>query len=64
LGYATEAVHAVLDWGLEHFGPAPVACLIHPEHHASIRVAQKCGFTKRQLGIYKGDPALIFDRML
>ena len=38
LGYATEAVHAVLDWGREHFGPGPVACLIHPEHHASIRV--------------------------
>ena len=64
LGYATEAVQAVLDWGREHFGPAPVACLIHPEHHASIRVAQKCGFTRLQLGIYKGDPVLIFDRTL
>jgi len=64
LGYATEAVQAVLDWGRERFGSSPVACLIHPEHHASIRVAQKCGFTRRQLGIYKGDPTLIFDRIL
>jgi RimJ/RimL family protein N-acetyltransferase len=64
LGYATEAVQAALDWGREHFGSSLVACLIHPEHHASIRVAQKCGFIRRQLGIYKGDPALIFDRIL
>jgi RimJ/RimL family protein N-acetyltransferase len=64
LGYATEAVNAVLAWGREHFGPAEAACLIHPEHYASIRVAQKCGFMRRQLGIYKGDPALILDRML
>lgn len=64
MGYATEAVLAVLDWGREHFGPSPVACLIHPDHHASMHVAQKCGFKKRQLGMYKGNPALIFDLML
>jgi RimJ/RimL family protein N-acetyltransferase len=63
-GYATEAVHAVLDWGREHFGASPVVCLIHPDHDASIRVALKCGFKKRQLGMYKGSPTLIFDLML
>jgi RimJ/RimL family protein N-acetyltransferase len=64
MGYATEAVHAVLDWGREHFGPTEVACLIDPDHHASIHVAQKCGFEKRQLGRYKGNFSLIFDRKL
>jgi RimJ/RimL family protein N-acetyltransferase len=64
MGYATEAVHAVLDWGRGHFGPSPVACLIHPDHRASIRVAHKCGFKERQLGMYKGNPVLIFDLML
>lgn len=63
-GYATEAVRAALDWGREHFGPSPVACLIHPDHRASINVAEKCGFKKRQMGAYKGNPALIFDLML
>ena len=64
MGYATEAVHAVLDWGRARFGPSPVACLIHPDHQASIHVAQTCGFKKRQLGTYKGNPVLIFDLML
>ena len=64
MGYATEAVLAVLDWGREHFGPSSVVCLIHPDHYASMHVAQKCGFKKRQLGMYKGNPALIFDLML
>lgn len=64
MGYATEAVRAVLDWGREHFGSSPVACLIHPDHQASIHVAEKCGFKRRQVGLYKGNPALIFDLTL
>jgi RimJ/RimL family protein N-acetyltransferase len=64
MGYATEAVRAVLDWGREHFGRSPVACLIHPDHQASIHVAEKCGFKRRQVGLYKGNPALIFDLTL
>jgi RimJ/RimL family protein N-acetyltransferase len=64
MGYATEAVRAVLNWGRAHFGPSAVACLVHPDHHASIRVAEKCGFKVRGLGMYKGHPALIFDLML
>jgi RimJ/RimL family protein N-acetyltransferase len=64
MGYATEAVRTALDWGREHFGPSPVVCLIHPDHQASINVAAKCGFKKRQLGMYKDNPALIFDLML
>jgi RimJ/RimL family protein N-acetyltransferase len=64
VGYATEAVHAVLDWGHEHFGPSSVVCLIHPDHHASIHVAQKCGFKRQYLGTYRGRPMLVFDRVL
>jgi RimJ/RimL family protein N-acetyltransferase len=62
LGYATEAVMAVLGWGREHFGAAPVACMIHPDNRASIRVAEKCGFRRREIGIYKGKAAVIFER--
>jgi RimJ/RimL family protein N-acetyltransferase len=64
MGYATEAVQAVLGWGRGRFGLSPVTCLIHPNHQASIHVAQKCGFKKRQLGTYKGNPTLIFDLIL
>jgi RimJ/RimL family protein N-acetyltransferase len=62
LGYATEAVLAVMGWGREHFGAAPVACMIHPDNRASIRVAEKCGFRQREIGMYKGNAALIFVR--
>ncbi len=65
LGYATEAVGAILDWGLGRFGPpAAVTCIIRPGNEASIRVAKKCGFRKRQAGVYNGGPTLIFDRAL
>jgi RimJ/RimL family protein N-acetyltransferase len=64
MGYATEAVQAVLKWGREHFGPSLVTCLIDPNHKASMHVAQKCGFQKREIANYKGHSSLVFDRNL
>jgi RimJ/RimL family protein N-acetyltransferase len=61
-GYATEAVHAIVAWGDEHFHPARTACIIAPENLASIRVAEKCGYRKLQLAHYKGKPTLMFVR--
>ncbi|WP_027482996.1 GNAT family N-acetyltransferase [Deinococcus pimensis] len=48
-GYATEALRAVLHWSDAHLArpdglPTPTFCLIHPDNHASVRVAEKCGF--------------------
>lgn len=59
-GYATEAAQAALGWGRKHFDSTGFACLIHPDHRASIRVAMKCGFEQQQVGIRKGRPAVIF----
>jgi RimJ/RimL family protein N-acetyltransferase len=59
-GYATEAALAALGWGRRHFESNDFACLIHPDHRASIRVARKCGFEEWQLGLYKNRPAIIF----
>jgi len=59
-GYATEAVRAVLRWGREHFGANNAVCLIHPDHRASIRVAEKCGFEERNVAMYRGRPTIIF----
>ena len=63
-GYATEAVPAALKWGREHWGAVPVACIMHPDHAASLNVADKCGFVTRGLGSYKGSPTLILYRNL
>jgi RimJ/RimL family protein N-acetyltransferase len=59
-GYATEAARAALGWGREHLNCNDFACLIHPDHRASIQVARKCGFEEWQLGTYKDRPAVIF----
>ena len=44
-GLATEATRAVLRWGLENRDLEHVVAVIHPDNHASRRVAEKCGLT-------------------
>lgn len=61
-GYATEAVGAALDWGAVRLGTARTAYLIHPENHASIRVAEKCGYSEFRRTLYKGQTAILFVR--
>ena len=62
-GYATEAMLAALSWGEAHFGASTqFACIIAPENAASIRVAEKCGFTLAHRTQYHNEPALLFKR--
>ena len=61
-GFATEAARAVIAWGDAHLGAAHIACIVAPEHTASIRVAEKCGFRLLQATTYKGEPTLMFMR--
>jgi RimJ/RimL family protein N-acetyltransferase len=42
-GYATEIGHAVRDYAFGNLHIPHLVSLIHPENHASIRVAQKIG---------------------
>jgi ribosomal-protein-alanine N-acetyltransferase len=44
-GLATEATRAVLEWGFGRGYFGRVIAAIHPENHASRRVAEKCGLT-------------------
>ncbi|MBT8462142.1 MAG: GNAT family N-acetyltransferase [Gemmatimonadetes bacterium] len=44
-GLATEAAQAVLEWGFDRGGLDRVVAVIHPDNHASRRVAEKCGLT-------------------
>jgi RimJ/RimL family protein N-acetyltransferase len=45
-GYASEAVAAILEWSDSALPFPEIRCIIDPENTPSIRVAQKCGFTR------------------
>ena len=45
-GLATEAVRAALTWYEATFGPTRTVCMIDPDHAASLRVADRCGFRR------------------
>lgn len=61
-GYATEAVQAVLAWSEKHLSAPRTVCLIAPENAASIRVAEKCGYTVFERATFNGEPALFLER--
>ena len=60
-GYATEAVLAALAWADEALAGEFVAIISH-DNAASIRIAEKSGFTSREEAVYKGEPILLFRR--
>ena len=61
-GYATEAAEAGLAWIDEALCPAETVAIIGPANAASIRVAEKCGFSGRESALYRGEPILLFRR--
>lgn len=61
-GYATEAVRSVVAWGDQRFGSLRTACIIAPSNHASVRVAEKCGYVESGTAIYKGNAVRLFMR--
>jgi RimJ/RimL family protein N-acetyltransferase len=61
-GYATEVVRALVEWGDAHFGERKTVCLIDEGHGASIRVAEKCGYTPWRHVEYHGQKEILFWR--
>ncbi|MBD2770150.1 GNAT family N-acetyltransferase [Hymenobacter sp. BT664] len=61
-GYASEAVHAAIAWGMEHFGPVRTVCIIHPDNEPSLRVATKFGYREYARTTYNGDPIVMLER--
>lgn len=59
-GYATEAVTAIIAWARQHFADRRVVCIISPENVASIRVADKVGFSLWRETLYGDQPILVF----
>jgi RimJ/RimL family protein N-acetyltransferase len=61
-GFATEAAVAGLAWIDEALGAPEIAAIIDKENAASIRVAQKTGFARRECALYRGEPIFLFKR--
>jgi RimJ/RimL family protein N-acetyltransferase len=64
LGYATEAVSAILAWSETELGCTRTVCIISPENIASQRVAAKCGYRGIGETMYHGSPILVFERVV
>jgi len=62
MGYATEAAQAAIRWLEGALGPQRTVCIIDEANHASIRVAQKCGYREFARAPYKGVTVVMFER--
>ncbi|MGD1877927.1 MAG: GNAT family N-acetyltransferase [Kiloniellaceae bacterium] len=62
-GYATEAVKAALAWGEQSLAMTRCVCMIDPVHAASLRVAEKCGFTPFAETTFKESPVVLLERL-
>ncbi|MBI3438502.1 MAG: GNAT family N-acetyltransferase [Proteobacteria bacterium] len=62
-GFASEALTAQLAWAQDHFGRAPLVCMIDPDNAPSIKLAEKHGYTEFARSAYKGAPTILFRRM-
>ncbi|MTH97025.1 N-acetyltransferase [Roseibium sp. RKSG952] len=63
-GCATEAARRILLHAFEELGLDRVVADIHPENHASQRVAEKIGMTFHRNGLYGGVPCKCFVQTL
>ena len=61
-GLATEAVAAALAWGDRILRPSATWCMMSPDHAASARVAEKCGFRFSHLAARGDQPVRLFAR--
>lgn len=64
LGYAHEAMRAVLDWFDSAHGPRRIVCMIAQRNAPSLRLADKLGFTfMREAGLPGGEAVGLFERL-
>lgn len=60
-GYAFEAARRVLEWADANLD-RQLCCIIEPNHSASVRLAEKCGFVAQSDALYHGAVTRIFKR--
>ena len=59
-GIATEAAAGVRDLAFAHFAQTRLVALIHPDHLASRRVAEKIGMCQGAEIVFDGDPYVTY----
>jgi len=59
-GYATEGARAALAYAFTAWHRSHVISLIHPDNHASIRVAERLGETRRGRTEMRGEERLVY----
>jgi RimJ/RimL family protein N-acetyltransferase len=62
MGYASEAVAAGISWADGTLSRRELVAIISHGNVASIRVAEKSGFSVREEALYNGEPILLFRR--
>lgn len=62
-GYAAEAVSAILGWADQSLGAPRTVCIIDPRNAPSLTLAGKLGFRLYGKGLYRGDEALMLERL-
>ena len=61
-GYASEAVSAAIAWADEALGRQELVAIISHSNAASIRLAERCGFSVGEDALYNGEPILLVRR--
>ncbi len=61
-GYAGEALRAALGWADARLAAEATVCMISPDNHPSIRLAQGVGYAPYAEADYKGSPVRLFRR--
>lgn len=58
LGLMGEALHTLLDWGVEHMQLHRMEALVHPQNSASLKLLERLGFKTegalREAGLWNG----------
>lgn len=62
-GYASEAAAAAHDWFAATHGARRSVCIIAPDNHASLRVAEKLGYKSFGQVDYQGGPVTMLERI-
>ena len=61
-GYGYEAAAAAIAWGDANAIASPMSCIVKPDNTASIRIAEKCGFTETTRTPYHGEEVVLLHR--
>ncbi|WP_230487727.1 GNAT family N-acetyltransferase [Novosphingobium sp. ES2-1] len=64
-GYAREGMEAALDWFDRTHKPRRIACMIEPENHSSVRLAERLGFVRYDEHIFEDEAAVdLYERVI